>query len=79
MFREFEAKYSILIDMRGLDSAMSDHHVTMIVSGVNRLSPSRQPMPTTSGPGGPFAIPLLSKGIFVLSRAQSKAKTAAAA
>ncbi|MER8752612.1 hypothetical protein NKH57_25750 [Mesorhizobium sp. M1050] len=73
MFREFEAKYSILIDMRGLDSAMSDNHVTMIVSDMNRLSP------TTSGPGGPFAIPPLSKGIFVLSRAQSKAKTAAAA
>ncbi|MER9139992.1 hypothetical protein NKI20_27705 [Mesorhizobium sp. M0830] len=79
MFREFEAKYSILIDMRGLDSAMSDHHVTMIVSGVNRLSPSRQPMPTTSGPGGPFANPAALKGHFCAFEAQSKAKTAAAA
>jgi hypothetical protein len=57
-------KYSILIDMRELESAMSGHHITMIARGMDRLSPSRQSMPTTSGPGGPFCHPTALKGHF---------------
>ncbi|WP_155936720.1 hypothetical protein [Mesorhizobium ciceri] len=58
---------------------MSDHHITKIASGMDRLSPSRQSMPVASGPEGPFAISLPSKRIFVLSRAQRLVKMAGAA
>lgn len=75
----FGGKYSTIIDMRELESTMSDHHITKIASGMDRLSPSRQSMPVASGPEGPFAISLPSKRIFVLSRAQRQVKMAGAA
>ncbi|WP_164781839.1 hypothetical protein [Mesorhizobium sp. M7A.F.Ca.MR.148.00.0.0] len=78
-FRVFGGKYSTLIDIKELESAMSDHHITKIASGMDRLSPSRQSMPVASGPGGPFAISLPSKRIFVSLWAQRLAKVAGAA
>ncbi|MER9937018.1 hypothetical protein [Mesorhizobium sp. M0088] len=75
MFRVIGGKYSNLIDMRELEATMSGHSITMIARDPDRLLPLRESTPV----GGPFAISLPSKRIFVLSRAQRLAKMAGAA
>jgi len=58
---------------------MSDHHITMIVSRMRRLSVSRQPTQAASIRDRLFSVSLPARRISVLSKAQKPVKMAQAA